>query len=109
MSRSPSKMLALYRDFYRFAGWRLWLALALMAGGALAEGVGLLLLVPLAAIALDQQSALPAWLEAPVGRLSADAGLGGAIGLFLAAMGVRSLLLYWRDTMRSRLQTAYQS
>ena len=107
-SRS-SDILALFRDFSRFAGPRLWLALALMAGGALAEGVGLLLLVPLAAIALGEESALPGWLGVPVESLGEGAGLGGAIALFLLAMGLRSILLYLRETLRWKLQTGYQS
>jgi ABC-type bacteriocin/lantibiotic exporter with double-glycine peptidase domain len=105
----PSEILGLFRDFSRFAGWRLWLLLALMAGGALAEGVGLLLIVPLAAIALGEESVLPAWLGVPIERLGEGAGLGGAIALFLLAMGLRSILLYLREALRWKLQTGYQN
>ena len=45
-SRAASARLL--RDYRRFAGARLWLALALMLLGALAEGFGLLMIVPLA-------------------------------------------------------------
>ncbi len=105
----PSEILLLFRDFSRFAGSRLWLAFALMAGGAVAEGVGLLLIVPLAAIAMGEESALPAWLGLPIERLGEGAGLGGAIALFLLAMGARSILLYFRETLRWKLQTGYQN
>ena len=105
----PSEILGLSRDFSRFAGWRLWLLLALMAGGALAEGVGLLLIVPLAAIALGEESVLPAWIGVPIEQLGEGAGLGGAIALFLLAMGLRSILLYLREALRWKLQTGYQN
>lgn len=105
---SPTGLLALFRDFAGFAGWRLWLAIALMLGGAVAEGFGLLLIVPLAAIALDQESSLPTWIQESLEGLGAGSGLGGAIALFLLFMALRSLLLFWRENLRWRLQTGYQ-
>ena len=105
----PGGVPTLFRDFSRFAGVRLWIALGLMAGGAIAEGVGLLLIVPLAAIALGEELVLPGWLGAPVERMGEGAGLGGAIALFLIAMAARSVLLYLRDTLRWKLQTGYQN
>ena len=75
----------------------------------MAEGVGLLLIVPLAAIALGEESVLPGWLGVPVERLGESAGLGGAVGLFLLAMGLRSILLYLRESLRWKLQTGYQN
>jgi hypothetical protein len=48
----PSGVGALFNDYREFAGSRLWLALALMLLGALAEGFGLLMIVPLATIAI---------------------------------------------------------
>ncbi|MEO7654583.1 MAG: ABC transporter ATP-binding protein, partial [Sphingomicrobium sp.] len=110
MSRrsGPIGLAALARDFSHFAGWRLWLVGALMVAGALAEGFGLLLIVPLAAIALDQESALPDWIEGPLQSLGTSAGLSGAIALFLIVMASRSLLLFARENLRWRLQTDYQ-
>ena len=105
----PTVLAALIRDFSTFAGPRLWLAIGLMLAGALAEGFGLLLIVPLAAIALNQESALPDWIEGPLRELGAGADLGGAIALFLVAMGLRSLLLFHRENLRAQLQTGYKS
>lgn len=97
------------RDFARFAGSRLWLLLALMTAGSIAEGFGLLMIVPLAAIALGEASSLPRWIAAPFERFDPDQGLLLAAGLFLLAMALRSLLLVWRDSLRGRLEADYRA
>lgn len=97
------------RDFARFAGSRLWLLLGLMTAGSIAEGFGLLMIVPLAAIALGETSTLPRWIGAPFERLDPDQGLLLAAGLFLLAMALRSLLLVWRDSLRGRLEADYRA
>jgi ATP-binding cassette, subfamily C, bacterial len=99
----------LTRDFARFAGARLWLLLALMVAGSIAEGFGLLMIVPLAAIALGETSQLPSWVAAPFGRLEPDQGVLLAAALFLFAMALRSLLLLWRDSLRGRLEADYRA
>ncbi|MDQ3246081.1 MAG: hypothetical protein M3Q52_04155, partial [Pseudomonadota bacterium] len=43
---------ALFHDYRKFAGWRLPFGLLLMVGSAVAEGVGILMIVPLVAVAL---------------------------------------------------------
>ena len=54
MSRArASGIAALLRDYRRYAGARLGAALALMLLGAIAEGFGLLMIVPLATIAIN--------------------------------------------------------
>ena len=50
--RRPSGFAALFSDYRRFVGNRLWLGLALMIFGALAEGFGLLTIVPIATMAI---------------------------------------------------------
>ena len=100
---------ALGRDFARFAGSRLWLLLALMIAGSIAEGFGLLMIVPLAAIALGEASQLPQWLAAPLDRVDPDRALLAAAALFLAAMALRSALLVWRDLLRGRLEANYRA
>ena len=100
---------SLAQDFARFAGLRLWLLLALMLAGSIAEGFGLLMIVPLAAIALGQASSLPAWVASPFERFAADQALLVAAALFLTAMALRSLLLIWRESLRARLQWTYQA
>jgi len=97
------------RDFARFAGSRLWLLLALMTAGSIAEGFGLLMIVPLAAIALGEASSLPRWVAAPLERLDPDQGLLLAAALFLLAMALRSLLLVWRDSLRGHLEADYRA
>ena len=52
MSRAEGGVAALLNDYRRYAGARLWLALALMLLGAMAEGLGIVMLVPLAAVAI---------------------------------------------------------
>ncbi len=99
----------LARDFAGFAGSRLWLLLALMLAGSIAEGFGLLMIVPLAAIALGEGASLPAWVAAPFEGLAANQALAAAAALFLLAMALRSLVLVWRDSLRARLQSAYQA
>ena len=97
------------RDFARFAGLGLWLLLALMTAGSIAEGFGLLMIIPLAAIALGEASSLPRWVAAPLERLDPDQGLILAAGLFLLAMALRSLLLVGRDSLRGRLEADYRA
>ena len=108
MSRaSSSGIAALLSDYRIFAGKRLWLALVLMLSGALAEGFGLLMIVPLAAIAIrDVDPALTRF--APwAASLSSDQRFAAALGLFIAAMALRSLLLFARDVLLACLSAEY--
>lgn len=69
---------------------------------ALAEGFGLLMIVPLASIAIGQQGpAIPG--------LPADQRFLLALGLFVAAMAARSALLFARDLLTARLRTGYET
>ena len=98
---------ALLNDYRRFAGARLWLALGLMVLGAFAEGFGILLLVPLAAIAIG--SSAPTGLARLADWLPPDQRLMLVLALFVAAMGARSLLLYWRERELAGLQAGYEA
>ena len=110
MSRAqPSGLAALLRDFRQFAGARLWLTLFLILVGAVAEGFGLLMIVPLASIAIGKDQALFARFAASAGAFSADQRFLAALGLFVAAMAARSLLLYLRDVQTGRLETGYEA
>ena len=106
---SGGGIAALFSDYRHFAGPRLWLALGLMVLGALAEGFGLLMIVPIATIAIEGgESALlrfTPWLASWTG----EQRLLAATGLFVAAMGARSLLLYGRDLLLARLQAEYEA
>lgn len=91
-------MRALLRDYRAFAGWKLGGALLLMAAGAVAEGVGVLMIVPLATIAASPDH-IPQGLHqvlAPFETLPPNQRLEVALGLFLLAIAARSLLIYAR-------------
>jgi ATP-binding cassette subfamily C protein len=96
-------------DYRSFAGPRLWLALILILLGAIAEGFGLLMIVPLASIAIGRDQAVFARFALSAGAISPDQRFAVALALFVAAMAARSLLLYFRDMETGRLQTGYES
>lgn len=110
MSRARgSGIAALLRDYRQYAGTRLWAALALMLLGAIAEGFGLLMIVPLASIATGQDEAIFSGFAASAGAFSPDQRLALALALFVAAMGARSALLYARDRQTADLQAGYEA
>ena len=77
--------------------------------GALAEGFGLLMIVPLATIAIQGSGAAVAdrlpWLNSWTG----EERLLAALTLFVGAMGARSILLFWRDLLLARMQADYEA
>ena len=106
-----SGVQALLRDYRGYAGARLWLAFALMLLSAVAEGAGILLIVPLVTIATGASGT-----SGQLGRLAeilagfpVDQRLAAALGLFVAAMTVRSALVYWRQLLLSKLQAGYEA
>jgi ABC-type multidrug transport system fused ATPase/permease subunit len=109
LSRAPpSGLAALFKDYRRFAGERLWRALALMILGSLAEGFGLLMIVPLASIAINGGKSVlryAPWATA----WTSDQRFMAALGLFLGAMALRSVLLFARDSLIARLGAEYEA
>lgn len=109
MSRAqPGGVAALFSDYRKFAGARLWASFALMIFGALAEGFGLLMIVPLATIAMGGDSRLirfAPWLQS----WSSDKRFVVALALFVGAMAARSMLLLARDTLLARLEADYEA
>ncbi|HWU92005.1 MAG TPA: ABC transporter ATP-binding protein, partial [Sphingomicrobium sp.] len=111
MSERPrSAVASLFADYRNFAGARLWPALALMLGGAIAEGLGILLIVPLATIAIGKD------LGGSLGRLSVlaaavppDRRFALVLVAFVAAMALRSLLIFARDRRLADLDNAYEA
>ena len=106
-----SGIRALLRDYREFAGARLWLALGLMLLGAIAEGIGILMLVPLMAVAIGARD-LPGSLGGIADlaySFGPDQRLAAALVLFVAAMAVRSALTYFRDLELARLQSGYEA
>src|SRR5690242_20073436 len=108
---TSSGVSALLQDYRRFAGSRLWLALGLMMVGAVAEGFGLLMIVPLASLAIDRaasESLVKAarWLPE---SLSANQCFAAALALFVGAMAIRAFVLFARDILLARLQAEYEA
>lgn len=104
-----SGLTALLHDFREFAGGRLWLALALMLSGAIAEGFGLLMIVPLASIAIGADQSLFLRYAGWAAALSPNQRFGASLALFVGAMAARSLLLFGRDLQTTRLQSEYEA
>ena len=109
MSRAEGGVRALLHDFASYAGGRLWAALGVMLLGAIAEGFGLLMIVPLASIAIGRGAPAFSRLTSWAGTLSLDQRFAAALALFVAAMAARSALLYARDLMTARLQAGYEA
>jgi ATP-binding cassette subfamily C protein len=111
MNHRRSAIAPLFADYRSFAGARLWPALALMLGGAVAEGLGILLIVPLAAIAIGRTA-----MTGPLDRFSSLAMAVPAerrfllvLIAFVAAMALRSLLIFARDRKLAVLGAEYEA
>jgi ATP-binding cassette subfamily C protein len=105
----PSGLAALFRDYRRFAGKRLWRALALMILGSLAEGFGLLMIVPLATIAINGGESTLLRFVPWLASWRSGQRFVAALVLFLGAMAARSFLLFARDTLLVRLGAEYEA
>jgi len=93
----------LFNDVRRHFGRSLGLTAALMVAGALAEGLGLLTILPLLALATPGRPA-PTWLRG----LSAHADLFVILlGLFIVIMVLRAGILLLRDHAVARLESDY--
>jgi len=106
---ASSGISALLKDYRLFAGARLWTALALMLLGAIAEGFGLLMIVPLATIAMNGAESPLHDLAPWTASWTQDQRLTIALSLFLGAMATRSLLLFGRDTLLAKLAADYEA
>jgi ATP-binding cassette subfamily C protein len=110
MSRAQSSGLAaLFNDYRRYAGAKLWFALAVMLLGAVAEGFGLLMIVPLASIAIGTGEGAVFRVAPWAAKLPADERFAISLFLFLGAMAARSLLLFVRDVQTTRLDYGYEA
>jgi ATP-binding cassette subfamily C protein len=110
MSRAEGgAVAALLRDYRQFAGARLWVALALMLLGALAEGFGLLMIVPLASIAIGPDGGaidrIAPWFDV----IPPDRRFVLALAAFVGFMAARSALLYARELTLASLQANYEA
>jgi len=109
--RRRSTVGSLLADYRRYAGARLWSALALMLGGAVAEGVGLLMLLPLATIAIGRgpTTGTLGRLSSIVLSLPAANRFALVLAMFVGAMALRSLLIFVRDRHLASLEAGYEA
>jgi len=103
---------ALLGAFARHAGWRGVRAGLLVAGGALLDGAGLLLLVPILHVVVtsQEQRAGSAFVARTLARLGAHdplAQLGLLLGAFVALTMLRALVQYRRDMALGMLQASF--
>jgi ATP-binding cassette subfamily C protein len=107
---SEERRASLPRDYARATGRSLWLTALLMALGALAEGFGLLMIVPLAAVAIGGEAPLGAGrFSEIVASIPQAQRFPLALALFLGAMALRSILLFARDMLGARVQADYET
>ncbi|MDB5694921.1 MAG: hypothetical protein JWN21_464 [Sphingomonas bacterium] len=103
-----ASLVAFAADLCRFAGRRGAAALIAMLAGAVAEGVGLAVLLPLLALVLTPARAGPgALVDRALGWTGVEgqlALLALVLGAFVVAMLARALVLTWRDRVLMSLQ-----
>lgn len=106
--RQDGGVIAFARAMAHGRGAAATLAAALVMAGAVIEGFGILMIVPILGVVIGQ-AALPAWLPGAgaVMTLPPLARLAVLLGLFVAAMGLRGGVLYARDTVLVRMQLAF--
>lgn len=101
-------LLAFAYAFWRHGQWRAVRAGLLVAGGALLDGVGLLMLVPVLDLAMGSGGRQRHW--ALLDRLGAPGSatrLLALLALFVAVMALRALVLTLRDRALAQLQIGF--
>ena len=100
-------------DFLRFMGRRAWGAGVLLVLGALVEGIGLLLLLPILTVVLGAGSSsgwIAGFTQQIVAFIPASAPfwqLAFLLALFAALLAIRSLIMIRRDVTLARLQIGF--
>jgi ABC-type multidrug transport system fused ATPase/permease subunit len=101
------------RDFGRFVGRRAYGAALFLMLGALLEGVGLLLLLPLLSLVLGAKSGnawldgLSRWLLALAPGSSRFVQLLFLLGLFAGLLAIRAFVILRRDVTLAKLQVGF--
>ncbi|HWK36708.1 ABC transporter ATP-binding protein [Sphingomonas sp.] len=95
------------RAFAAEAGARLAPATALVAAGALLEGLGIVLLVPILGVVIARDGGWIGDALAAAGVTGAGARLAVLLGGFVAVMLVRAVVLYRRDVLLADLQAGF--
>ncbi|GLK72713.1 ABC transporter ATP-binding protein [Ancylobacter dichloromethanicus] len=106
MSRAPldtALLAAFLRALAESARGRGALSVAAIVGGALAESVGLVLLVPVLQVLTGREGRVAAWFEG----WNPDGVLLLLLGGFLVAMTLRALILYARDRLLWRVEDEF--
>ncbi|KRC79776.1 ATP-binding cassette domain-containing protein [Sphingomonas sp. Root241] len=103
MKSSGAALAHLARDFAAFGGTRLFVAIALMVAGTLAEGVGILLLVPAILGVLAPASGGAGLLP----MLPRGTSLSSILALFALLVAIRSVIVLAREHLTSRLQVGF--
>lgn len=97
--------------FTGYAGWRGVRAGALVAAGAVLDGAGLLLLVPIISVVVEASagggSGYVSQTLRGLGAATPAAQLGILIAAFVAVSATRAVALYARDMALARLQTGF--
>ena len=104
-----SGFASLFNDYRNYAGPLLWLALAVMLLGAVAEGFGLLMIVPLASVAIGGGNSAIFRAIPFTAHIAPEQRFAIALFLFVGAMALRSILLFIRDLATARLQSGYEA
>jgi ABC-type multidrug transport system fused ATPase/permease subunit len=103
------------RDFARYSGKRGVLAAVCVALGAVLEGVGVVLLIPILAVVVDtgprsgRMMAAASRLFALVGAGTRFEKLAALVGIFAVLMLLRAVVLSVRDVTIARLQIGFVS
>lgn len=112
-TRKLSTLREFTADFVAFMGRRAWSAGALLLLGAVVEGVGLILLLPILSVVLGA-GAGNAWIDALSRTLlgllpaaSATLQLAFLLVLFAFLLAVRAIIILKRDTLLNQLQIGF--
>lgn len=95
------------RAFLAFARWRAAGVAALVALGALFEGLGLLLLVPLLGLVLSPGRVPPGFPSFLTTTMDQTHRLLVLLAVFAILMAARGFVLFWRDRSLNGLQMAF--
>lgn len=102
MKRAGAALAPLVRDFGSFGGARLLTAIALMVAGTMAEGIGILLLVPAILGIFGPTPGASLFTMLPGGE-----SLPSILAFFALLAAIRSGIVLTRERLTSRLQVAF--
>lgn len=103
MKPAHAALAPLARDFASFGGARLLVAIGLIVAGTLAEGIGILLLVP-AILGMFGPAAAGA---GPLSMLPGGGPLPSILAFFALLVAIRGGIVLARERLTSRLQVAF--